>query len=237
MLAKMYAERRWRLAAKSLPLDFQKSGVFEYQAKSSKSFCLTLRTGTNSLISMCFDFPLASQEADATQVIVEENWSEGGAYLQNQQGTLEGLMCLDLLKSRMRDGQLREEQSAAAPRALCDSAPSSMRALQWPGDQEAAAPTWMQVATHFGKRSLQSVDGSSDAFSRRGSGSAGSASSPPSSSKYSRKSSSECNEPVPDVPCEGAADEKADNSFEHPKGAEAAMNDVDEANAEPASPE
>ena len=184
LLTKMYGERRWRLTGKALPVNFCAAGVFEIRAANEKDFTLTLRTGMNSLISMQFSFPVMQQQANATLVFIEENWSEASAYLQNEAGSLEGLCCLDMLQSRMQHGQHREEVGFTAQKALCNDASAGMSAKQLCGPPETSMPTWMQVATHFGKRSLE-LDGESDGRSAH----AASSNASPSSSKYSRKAS------------------------------------------------
>ena len=143
----------FRLSGRALPIDYGSCGVFELRAASVTEFSFTLRTGANAIICMQLAFPFMDQHGDATKMYVEKNWSEAAAHLQNDDGTLEGLVCLHMLRSRVRDGQSREE----GQRPLSDAKPGPL--LQLCAPPGLTMPTLMQVATHFGKRRLESLDG------------------------------------------------------------------------------
>ena len=98
---KLHSDRCWRLAGRTLPLDYASDGVFKLVALSENAFVLSMRTSSSSIIEEKFAFPLLQQHANAKTIRIEENWSESGAHLQSDDDGLEGLGCFELLKSAM----------------------------------------------------------------------------------------------------------------------------------------
>ena len=183
LMQKLHAPRCWRLSSRSLPINYDLHGIFQVEALSDSAFRLSMRTGPHTVVMQKFSWPLLQQRPSGPcKLRVDENWSESYAHIQDVQQSLEGLVCMDLLKnalqqrqSSLEDGGPRSIEGPLVSEEACDGAEQP---------QMLALPSWAQSPPNLRKRRAGSDAGSSVA---RGS-SCSSLASPPSSRQKTRLS-------------------------------------------------